>query len=264
MGRDDYSMRPTRIIIRRFIIVAATFLTPYFTANASFVQSVGSDTAVAATSFAQTYGSAVTSGNTLIALVSISTSCAGGITITVSDNVNAGNWTSIGNQVDNSNCSESGFFYKQTTGAGTPTVTASTPSSQFYTLIILEYSGLSGGVDQSASTNNTNVSTITTPSVTTTNANDLIVVGIGANDGGGNNFGTTTVTSPYTMRKAVNVGGASVADQTVSSTGTITGGAFSWSFSQNPQALTAAFKLSGGTPPVISVSKVRKLEKVDQ
>lgn len=112
----------------------------------TYVQSKNGVSGAGVTSFAQTYNSAVTSGNTLIAVAASSSTS---ITFSASDSVN-GSWGATVFAPTGGGRSLS-FSILPSTGSGTPTVTATSSSSCQIQLAILEVNAITGVVDQTAS-----------------------------------------------------------------------------------------------------------------
>src|ERR1700751_469952 len=146
----------------------------------SFVQEAHADSGSnSVTTFTVGFSSAVTLGDTLIAWVGEGTGC-GGPTIAVADNVN-GSWTAVGSpQLDPTACSQVQWFYFANSRGGTIQVTATFSASEPAAVSILEYSGIATTpYDASSGANNPSSVAITTPSVTTSSANELVLAGMG-------------------------------------------------------------------------------------
>lgn len=132
-------------------------------------------------SFTNTYPGAVTAGNFLMAVIRLGTQTI--TAITVSDNVNAGNWQQAFLQNDSANGRYLGVFYKENSGgasAGSLIVTVSWATANDGSakgLDIFEYSGIltSGALDQQTSTTPASTATPTTAGVTTTQADELLI-----------------------------------------------------------------------------------------
>ena len=185
----------------------------------------GEATGGAVSSMNVVYGSAVVSGHNLFAWLRIGNSGQTGVA--VSDNVNAGNWTLATSIVDSTNGRAIYLFYKENTGAGTPTVTASwsTSTANNDALQIYEYSGLatSNSLDQKTSANPATSTTPTSGSITTTQASELILGAVVL--GSGTLTTVSTESTGFTTQEndtlgTGNHGHLHSADQIVSSTGT--------------------------------------------
>jgi hypothetical protein len=141
------------------------------------VQKRESENSANVASFTLAYSSGVTAGNELFAVIRLGNNSD--TPITVSDNVNAGNWTQAVLLNDATNGRYIGIYYKENTGAGTPTVTLSYALSDasLKGLNIYEYSGLatSSSIDQVNSANSASTSTPTSGNITTTQASELIL-----------------------------------------------------------------------------------------
>lgn len=119
------------------------------------------------------YTGAVHVGNFLVGTMQ-SPNTTGG---TVSDNVNAGNYTTGLNHSTANTANDLALFYKENTLAGTPTVTLTPGGAGDIGCCIEEYSGVltSTSIDKSGATE-ANGTTITSSSLTNTGANgDLCV-----------------------------------------------------------------------------------------
>jgi hypothetical protein len=124
------------------------------------------------------YASNVTAGSLLWVFVAWGSSTA---TVTVADNLN-GSWTAVGSPqtgagtIGNYRCQ---MFYRPNAAAGATTVTATFSASiSNRGLAIAEFSGAdtAAPLDQFAYLS-VNSSGITTPTITTTNANDVLLAG---------------------------------------------------------------------------------------
>jgi hypothetical protein len=207
----------------------------------------------AVSSFNVAYGSAVTSGNELFAWLRVGNSTQ--TAVTVSDNVNAGNWTLATSIVDSTNGRAIYLFYRENTGAGTPTVTASwsTVTANNDALQVYEYSGLatSNSLDQKTSANPATSTTPSSGSITTTQASELVIGGVVL--GSGTLTTVSTESTGFTTQEndtlgTSNHGHLHSADQIVSSTGTFT---YQPTLSATEVVCIsiASFKASGGAPP---------------
>jgi hypothetical protein len=187
------------------------------------VQKLETENAASVSSFTATYASAVAGGNLLFAVIRLGSTNAG---LTISDNVNAGNWTQAFLTHDTTNARWLGLFYKENTAAGTPIVTASWTGvdASIKGLNVYEYRGLatSSSIDGNNSAVTASTTTPASGDITTTNASDLL---IGAFSFSTN--ATDTVTSEstgFTQQHDDTIGTAAhdhlhVADQIVASTG---------------------------------------------
>jgi Domain of unknown function (DUF1929)/Bacterial Ig domain len=165
----------------------------------------------------------------------------------VGDAIN-GAYTLVGNST--ANTSDTVYLYARfniaAASAGANTISFGTPSGGNVSWSCAEYSGIAPILDGSVQTGSGTGTAISTGSLTTTNANDLILV-----VAGDANSGAITAGSGYTQR-IVNTGQTNnfaLQDQIVSSTGTFTGpmtGAASAAWSD----LTVAFKASAAQSQV--------------
>lgn len=130
-------------------------------------------TGTGVTSLAVAYTAAVASGNHLIAAIQTPNTAG----ITVADSVNAGNYSVSDNHSTANSANDVALYYKENTGAGTPTVTFSSIPAGNVGVCIGEYNGpvSSSSIDKHGATEATGT-TITSGSQTTTGANgDLLV-----------------------------------------------------------------------------------------
>lgn len=181
-------------------------------------------------------------GNTVVVLVSRSGSA--GATISVSDN-QGNSYTKAVESPNVSTCNTSSIWYANVgTSSGTFTVTATnsgSAGSSYISAVALEYSGLASSslVDQTASNSGTGVGTLSSGSITTTNANDLLI-GVCCSDKSSNQTWTDPG-APWTQR-FLESSGANYEmgignDRIVSVTGTYS---VSWSIDTTGGDLTAA------------------------
>jgi hypothetical protein len=221
----------------------------------TFVQGNTATNTTLAISEGLNFTSAVTAGDLVVAYVETSNGFAGPLTVTVSDNVNSGNWTAIGSPANDNGQegAEAQFFYFANTAsasANSMTVTAAlSTGTQKFVVIIMEFAGAatSSPLDTSASfVSTTNTSTsATAPSITTAGPNELVLTTCGTTHNNTNvNFAALAVNSPYTMpASTLHVsGGGGVAMRVATSPGSNVGGTFSWSFGNAYINWTVAFK----------------------
>jgi hypothetical protein len=221
----------------------------------NFIQEAhGTSGTTPATTFSVTYSGPAAAGNALITWVVVGNGCSTQ-TVTVADNVN-GSWTAATNpQVDNTACSQGQWFYFLNARGGTTQVTATISTSEPAAMNIFEYSGITTATyDAIAGANFSGGTTITTPTVTTTGASDLILGAMGfQGSGGGMNFGTVTAASPYILRS--NASQSFVAEQIAPSVGNTPGAQFTRQWGQPVEGVTVAFKAassgSGGTATLV-------------
>ncbi len=125
------------------------------------------------TSFALAYGSAVTAANWLGA----GERQASAVTCTCADSVNAGNWSGgTGNFQQDNGGGRNNMFYRENTGAGTPTVTLSLGASSTVFLTLTEFSTVntSASLDQSLGGATGTGTALASANETTTSANELL------------------------------------------------------------------------------------------
>lgn len=136
----------------------------------AFKQATGGfSTTAATTTVAVAYTGPVTAGNLLVCGMGTDNPSA----ISVSDNIN-GAWTGIGTQLTNGALA-SRMFFRANTGAGTPTVTATTGSGAYKNLRIGEWDGVATTAPLDASNGTTGNSTAPATPVTTITDHDLII-----------------------------------------------------------------------------------------
>lgn len=221
----------------------------------AFVKQTETDVTVANTT--NTLNTTSTAGNALILVVSIAAGATAKIS-TVTDS--AGNTWTVPSAVPNQNppanfVSGSNTYFAMAyalNAAAITSVTVTISASKAFSYNMVEFSGVatSSAVDQSAAvSNSTSTTPLLTPSVVTTNANDLIIGGMSAN-----NNTMTLGTAGYTaLTSMVPVGTMKgvAAYQIVSSTGTY---AISWTPGSNAVsgAGIMAFMAAATPPPTVS------------
>ncbi len=216
----------------------------------AFVQG-GYCTAKNATTVTCTYTANVAAGDLLVANAVPMNTTASSFTISVSDNKN-GTWTRAA-QCFSAYSAQADIFYFANSAAGPITVTTtSSNSSGLFELAIAEYSGMatSSAVDSGGTCSSMTTSTaVTAPSLTTTNANDLVLSALSVSG----TAGTVTAGSPYTLH---NNAAASFANRIVSTTGAYSGAAFNWTYNNVAFGVAIAFKAAsgGGSNPPATVS----------
>lgn len=160
---------------------------------ASFVKATGNFAATSSTTLAVSYSSAVAAGNLLVCKAQ----CDFNTTLAVSDSVN-GAWTALGTRQFLTGAGSVQLFYRQNTGAGTPTVTMTTGVSTGYrNLIIGEWAGIAAvALDTGTANGATGTSAAPAVIVTTVTDHDLVVAAVavantGAAGGGMNSRAVT-------------------------------------------------------------------------
>jgi hypothetical protein len=243
--------RVTRFSARHFcapqflVLAALLFLVLLPQKSFASVAFVQADycTAKGASTVACTFTATVAKGDLLVANAVPMNTSASSFTISVSDNKN-GAWTSAA-QCFSAYAGQADLFYFANSAAGTITVTTTSSSSTgLFELAIAEYSGIatSAPLDKGGTCSSmANSTTVTAPSLTTANANDL-VLSLLAMSG---TAGTVTTASPFTLR---NNAAAAFADHIVSTIGTYPGAAFKWTYQNVAFAVAVAFKASGSNP----------------
>jgi hypothetical protein len=170
-------------------------------AGPAFVKGNTADTNATSTgTLAIAFPSAVTAGNTLVLTAAWQNQRSG---LTVSDSVN-GAW--IAQVVPNSATNTTGMIaYFQNTGAGTPTVTVSGGgNADVVRAAIMEYGGVSASsVDQISVANQTAQSNTQTPTVTTTQASELLIAFCSTNTALTGNASGSNPSSGWTNRYTV-------------------------------------------------------------
>jgi RHS repeat-associated protein len=227
---------------RAAIVICALFLMSVagFAQSISFVQEQQCDSR--GTSVTCAFSSAVAAGDALMVVVDPANSTGSQYTLSVSDSLN-GAWTQDGSGCFRSAIAQAAVFYYLNSKAGSVTVTVTSSTSTNIWSTIVEYSGIatSAPVDVATSCKYTDVqngSTAATPSITTTNANDLILTGPAITGTGG----TITVASPYTMVGSVGYNRVPIANQIVSSAGAYAGAVFTLQYGGETLGLITAFK----------------------
>lgn len=123
------------------------------------------------------YSGAVVAGNELFAAIRIGNNLD--VPLTVTDDVNAGNWTQAFLINDATNGRFVGLYYREKTLAGTPTVTVTLNGSDASQkgIAIFEYSGLAiaSSLDQQNSANPTTTTTPSSGNITTTRGEELLI-----------------------------------------------------------------------------------------
>ncbi len=230
-----------------FLLLSALFLVVIVLpqksfASVAFVQA-NSCTQKSATTVACTFTATVAKGDLLVANAVPMNTSASSFTLSVSDNKN-GAWTKAA-QCFSAYAGQADVFYFANSAAGTITVTTtSSTSTGLFEIAIAEYSGIatSSPLDQGGTCSAiANSTAVTAPSLTTTNASDLVLSLLALSG----TAGTVTVASPYTLR---NNAAAAFADHIVSTTGTYAGAAFKWTYENVAFAVAVAFKASGSNP----------------
>lgn len=231
-----------RLAIRTFLILCGVLLVPSagFAQSISFVQEQQCDSR--GTSVTCAFSSAVAAGDALMVVVDPINATGSAYTLSVSDNLN-GAWTEDGSGCFRQDVAQAAVFYYLNSKAGSVTVTVTSSTSTNIWSTIVEYSGIatSTPVDIPISckyTDGANGSNFATPSITTTNANDLILVSPAITGTGG----TITVASPYTMVGSVQYNRVPIADQIVSSAGAYAGAVFTLQYGGEVLGLITAFK----------------------
>lgn len=129
------------------------------------------------------FTSPISVGDVLVCVVILLTTSSSG-TQTISDTVNAGNYTLLNSLRDTTNASGTSFiYYKVATSTGTPTVSISQSSDQFGNIYIARYTGFTGTVTPDSTLNGasgrfTSASTIAVSCTPiTTNSNNELLLG---------------------------------------------------------------------------------------
>ena len=186
-------------------------------ANPSMVSAnSGSTSGAAAANITLQYAQNVVAGNTLVMLGH----CAGSnpVSFTISDDQNAGNWAVADSSLGN-NCPGIIAYKANTVGGVRPTVTFATGSSVVHFLAIGEIQNVTTTpLDQHNDGSGSGTTNITTGNITTTQAIELLYVGVG------NSFTNTfSVGSGYTLDLTMSGGKGMTETQVVTTTGTYAG-----------------------------------------
>ncbi|MGC1785046.1 MAG: Ig-like domain-containing protein [Acidobacteriaceae bacterium] len=206
----------------------------------------------AATSLTCTFAKPVTAGDTLILttmpLLSPGTAPFG---VSASDTVN-GKWTP-GVLCYTANDAQASFLYVVNTAAGSDTVTVTYTSmyqSADLYMSLAEYSGVnhSSPFDVAPACSAFEPSQpFTGPTLTTTQTTDLLISALAAGNGG-----TTSVSSPYTLRVPNDL---AIADDAPGTTGSQTGPTWSTQDNQSGFVIDAALRSdTAGAPSIAAVS----------
>jgi hypothetical protein len=173
-----------------------------------------------------------------------------GRTVTVSDNVNAGNWTQAVTQQQTTDGHQGYIFYKWNAGAGSTTVTVGiSGAAASIRSCMAEYSGAmtSGDPIDKTSSNQGDTTSSTADSnatATTTQANELLF-GLNTNDNTLNPSWVAGIGGAGTVRQTVTANQTvAISDLTVSATGAYHNNP-SFSNTQNWTSLIATFKAPG-------------------
>lgn len=242
--------------MKRLLLLALLLLStvPSFGAWVLVQSTGGGKVSAASSSFS--FGSTPTVGDIIIVYAQRVNNSSNGVPF-ITDN--QGNPYSVSNYFPTGGGSQTALYCATATVAsGTFTVTATPLGADFITMFIRDYTGGSCNLDQVSSANSGATSPYSCGSITTLNANDLLVTGI-LNNGGG----TVTYTAPSgfgNLEQETNGSlfeSGAVADEIVSSTGTFTP---TWSVTANSQSycVLAAFRQAsgGGGTTVVSGSFV--------
>lgn len=182
------------------------------------------------------YPNTATSGDLLIAVVQNNGSSTAAIST----------WTLLTNGVGYATSLQMAIYYKLSAGSE-KTITATATGANFMALDIFEYTGnanpiVTDGTAANKNNGTSSVTTFTTPMITTTNANDLIL-------SAGFFFGTSPswITSTLIGTNAPSGGVVMiVGENIVSSTKTNFQDTFSWTGSSPTASMIGAFKAAGG------------------
>lgn len=188
-----------------------------------------------------TFAHPVAAGDTLIASTKpLLTPGTSAFTASVSDTVNGG-WVH-GVQCYSAYDGQADFFYFANTVAGSDTVTLTYSTSAKLYLSVAEYSGVNTStpfdVAPTCSGFIPSFGAYTGPTLTTNAATDMLISTLVVGNGG-----TTTVSSPYTLRVANNV---TIADYLPASAGTQPGPTWRTQYSQDGFVIGAALKAAAG------------------
>ena len=206
---------------RRFDRYSKKHRTPR--AAISFVQE--KDGNFNSTSGTATFTTAVTAGDTLFCLVNPINTTSAAFTLSVADSLN-GTWNSAGSFFSAFE-SQAQLFYFLNSAAGNPTITITTSTSGVVAWAIAEYKNIAAIDVTPTATSTTTGASFPCPNVTTTMPGDLILCALAY----GGNPGTTTVSSPYTLRVTTQTNGTMFGEQIASSATLYTGATFSITFS---------------------------------
>src|SRR5260370_41564253 len=207
------------------------------------------NTATGEASMTPTFRGAVTVGNFLGGTMKTATTAGA----TVSDNVNAGNYSVGDNHATTNTSNDAGIWYKENTAAGTPTVTLTPGSAGDMGCCIEEYSGVltASSLDQHGDSD-ANGTSIASVSLTNTGANGNLC--IATHGSATQNVTVSNSTSGWTVDQ--NNTPNATQDAIVASRVQIPAAAFTTTFSvtgaaQDMTIAVASFKLAatGGPPP---------------
>lgn len=172
----------------------------------------GTDSAVAGTTIAKAWSSGVPATASLFCIVQWQSSTA---TCSAADSVN-GAWTAMGSpQRDVANSLSAQLFYFLSSGAGTPTVTATISGSVNYRAIVpVSFTGVAA-IEGTPSYNFGNATSAPAPTVTPAVGNDMVLAACLPNDT------VVSVASPFTML-SVGTTGLGFAYDLLAGTGALT------------------------------------------
>jgi hypothetical protein len=203
-------------------------------------------------------------GATHLLSVTIGTQSSVSITsVTDNDSGGANTYTLDKSQLSSGN-GLAAAYYVCSANAGSDTITvaySSAPNTSWLEAAEISGNATSNCLDTSVAANFTSTTTPSAGSVTTTNANDILIAS-GAGCSGGT-CSTWTATGSYTQldsQGAVTRGASEY--RIVSSTNTYSD-SWSLSASNSGAAILEAFKAAGGAAAPIGINKREKLEQID-
>jgi hypothetical protein len=230
----------------------------------TFVQVQNAFNSALGTSLTATPASAVGSGNFVVAWVRHGTDNTS--SISVSDNLSQ-TWTQVGSNCNSTTNDLGAMWYKENSGAITSVTVTYGASVNNRSLLVLEFSGVatSSSLDANAgcSSNPGGPTSLTSASLTTTNANDLLIyaVNVGATQSGGSAW---TQGTSYTIPSNTNTDNAAsgsneraaIQYQVVTTTQSAVTTVITYTTGANVHGLFAAFKKAGSVaapqkPPVV-------------
>lgn len=231
--------------MKKLTLLAVLLFAAKLHGSVGIVQATYCYTTTSATSLTCSFSAAVAAGDTLIAFYAPDGYPSTAYTLGASDSVN-GAWTLAKQCFVSSSDTQSAVFYLGAAASGSPTVTMTVSTSvPDQNVALVEMSGLntSSPLDGTpvCGTWSYSNTTISAPSITTTEATD----GILASTGSQLNPGGMAVSSPYSIIVPSRIG---VAGEIPGTAGTIAGAVFTADYSQPSFPITIALKAAGSAP----------------
>lgn len=206
----------------------------------------GQGNAVSGNTVSATYPGSTTAGDLLIAVAAFNSGAS--TTISISG------WTSLISIEQATGTDPAALFYKLATGSESTITATTTGSSTYSSISICEYTGnanpiVTDGTANARTNNQINTTSYATPTITTTNANDLILsIVITSAATTSPSWTTSSLFAPGPGTKWAIYFGQNI----VSATQTSFSDTLSWTGNQGATALIAAFEAVPSATPTIS------------